>query len=282
MQVIWKKVGQTPLQALEELREREGIADDVPMTYAGRLDPLAEGKLIVLIGEECKQKDEYLGLDKEYEFEVLFGVSSDTGDVMGVVAENAIQNVKQPPLSALSTKVLNMRQFEGKYSCEYPAFSSKTVKSKKTGEIKPLFLWALEDRLDEIELPKKEVEIYKLELLCTSTMTQKEVLEKALAKIASVQKVEEELKRLGADFRRKAVTQSWRECSRTPLEHSQEMEFAVAKFRCVCSSGTYMRTLARDIASKLNTEGLAWSIKRTKIGKYKKLFSRFGVWTKQY
>ncbi len=281
MQTIWKRVGQTPLQALEELREREGIVADVPMTYAGRLDPLAEGKLIILAGEECKQKEKYLGLDKEYEFEVLFGTSTDTGDVMGIINKLKLRGpTPQSPQELLST--WSTKSFVGKYSCEYPAFSSKTVRSEKTGEIKPLFLWALEGRLDEIELPKKEVEIYKLELLCTSTMTQKEVLKKTLAKIVSVPKVEEESKWLGADFRREQVIQSWHEWSRKLLDHSRERELTLAKFRCVCSSGTYVRTLARDIARELDMEGLAWSIKRTKIGKYKKLFNRLGVWLKRY
>jgi len=55
------------------------------MTYAGRLDPLAEGLLLVLTGEECKNKEKYLGLDKEYEVDVLFGFATDTYDILGKV-----------------------------------------------------------------------------------------------------------------------------------------------------------------------------------------------------
>ena len=56
---VHKRWGETPLEALERLRAEEGIAADVPMTYAGRLDPAAEGLLIILTGEECKNKDAY-------------------------------------------------------------------------------------------------------------------------------------------------------------------------------------------------------------------------------
>ncbi len=275
MQVIWKKVGQTPLQALEELRIRESIDADVPMTYAGRLDPLAEGKLIVLIGEECKQKEKYLELDKEYEFEVLFGVSTDTGDVMGVIDDSQNTSSKRADWNFL-------KNFVGKYSCEYPAFSSKTVQSNRTGERKPLFLWALEERLNEIELPNKEVEVFRLELLSVNTITVDEVLEKALEKIVKVPKVAEESKQLGADFRRREVIKNWHKWSKKRFDHLSESEMRVVKFRCVCSSGTYMRTLAQDIAYELGTVGLAWSIKRTKVGWYKSLFGKFGVWVKQY
>lgn len=73
--LIYKHIGETPLEALERFRREQGIAADVPMTYAGRLDPMAEGLLLILLGEECKNKEKYLGLDKEYEVEVLFGIT---------------------------------------------------------------------------------------------------------------------------------------------------------------------------------------------------------------
>lgn len=43
----------------------------------------------------------------------------------------------------------------------------------------------------------------------------------------------------------------------------------IIKFRCVVSKGTYIRTLANDIAEKLGTVGHLVSLKRTKIGKFK-------------
>ncbi len=311
MQVIWKGVGQTPLQALEQLRERNGIATDIPMTYAGRLDPLAEGKLLILIDEECKQKDKYLGLDKEYEFEILLGTSSDTGDVLGIIKKSAgCNSISLRKLEKTIEKLL--QNFTGKYICEYPAFSSKTVRNKD-GENKPLFLWALEDRLGEIEIPKKEVQIYKLKLLsCASTMTRKEVSCGALAKISKVleatnsnseksKKKKEDSKKLGNNFRREMVIKSWHEWLESSLNHSPEEgsnshctnravqknnavydEVKILKFRCLCSSGTYMRTLAQDISKHLGTVGLAWSIKRTKIGRYKKLFNTFSFWIEKY
>ena len=81
--ILDKSVGQTPLACLEEWRRAAGVAVSVPLTYAGRLDPMASGKLLILIGEECKQKDSYLNLDKVYNFSALLGIESDTHDVLG-------------------------------------------------------------------------------------------------------------------------------------------------------------------------------------------------------
>ena len=76
--IAYKNIGETPLECLERHRKERSIDKDIPMTYAGRLDPMAEGLMILLVGEECKNKDKYLGLDKTYEFKILVGFSTDT------------------------------------------------------------------------------------------------------------------------------------------------------------------------------------------------------------
>ena len=80
--LLYKTVGQTPLECMELWRQTKPELKDTPLAYAGRLDPMAEGVLLVLIGEECKKQADYHNLDKEYEFEILFGVHSDSGDVL--------------------------------------------------------------------------------------------------------------------------------------------------------------------------------------------------------
>ncbi len=62
--IAYKELGETPLECLERMRIKHNIGQNTPMTYAGRLDPMADGLLIVLVGEECKKKDTYLGLNK--------------------------------------------------------------------------------------------------------------------------------------------------------------------------------------------------------------------------
>lgn len=250
MEIIWKEVGETPLQALERHREEAGIARGVPMTYAGRLDPLAEGQLLILIGGECKEKEKYLGLDKEYEVDVLLGLSTDTGDPMGLITASG-------PGNSWSIEQIQavLPQFVGKHTWAYPAFSSKTVQGK------PLFLWSLEGRIGEIEIPTREVEIYEIELLGSrSTKLREEVL----SKIASITPDNAESKRLGADFRREAVLKSWERM----FQEFPRTSWQVVRVRVRCSSGTYMRTLAERLGEALSIPALALSIVRTKIMVY--------------
>ena len=82
--ILEKEVGETPLIALRKWKEQNPEYKDVIASYAGRLDPMASGKLLVLFGEECKKQKSYTNLDKEYEIEVLFDVGTDTGDALGL------------------------------------------------------------------------------------------------------------------------------------------------------------------------------------------------------
>ena len=98
-------------------------------------------------------------------------------------------------------------------------------------------------------------------------------------KIETIPTVTEESKALGNDFRRIDVRKSWG----TFIKGVEpEAKYFIATFTCIASSGTYMRTLAELIANELHTCGLAYSIKRTKIGRYRKLPFGLGVWVQLY
>mgnify|MGYP000153282325 CR=1 FL=1 len=81
---IYKPVGLSPLDIINILKDKSPEYQDVPITYAGRLDPMAEGVLLLLAGDEVHKNEEYQKLDKEYEAEILIGFNTDTYDVLGI------------------------------------------------------------------------------------------------------------------------------------------------------------------------------------------------------
>lgn len=264
--VLDKKIGETPLSCAEDWRTTNPEYKDVPLAYAGRLDPMASGKLLILIGDECKNQTNYHGLDKAYEFSVLFGIESDSLDVLGrlttcITRDNELFDCVRlglAPRSAQSESSI-IDELVGNIELPYPRFSAKTVQGK------PLHMWTLEGRLNEIEIPTKESTIYSLALDRIETISKEKLVEQALEKINSIPEVTDPRKALGNDFRRVDVRQDWN----TILENKKlPEEFQIAHFSCIASSGTYMRTLASIIAGKLDTCGLAWSIHRTNIGIY--------------
>ncbi len=257
-----KKVGETPLETLEDWRKSLPELVSTPIAYAGRLDPMASGQLLVLIGEECKNQTEYHDLDKEYKVGILFGVSSDSGDVLGLVSENTNREVIEEKLREILLELIGSIEFP------YPIFSSKTVQGK------PLHTWTMENRLHEITIPTRKSDIFKLSLDRLYTQTRSEVTQNALNKIELIPPVTDPRKALGNDFRRPEVRVAWKKFK----ENGNESDiFYIADITCICSSGTYMRTLAEEVAKKLNTFGLAYSIHRTVIGRYNK---EAGTWSK--
>jgi tRNA U55 pseudouridine synthase TruB len=275
--MLEKAVGQTPLACMEAWRIESDTAANVPLTYAGRLDPMASGKLLVLIGEECKKKDQYLALDKTYEFSVLLGVGSDTHDVLGrltttlgegadalhegvnhgLAASSAPEGrVSAPELTTQLEQIC--RNLTGDIELPYPHFSSKTVQGK------PLHMWTLEGRLDEISIPTKTSTIYSLELNGIEPLSRTKVCDQARAKIDTIPEVTEQTKSLGNDFRRADIRKDWND-----IKHDDSLptEYSIAHFTCSASSGTYMRTLSKLIGEQLipMVPSLAWSIHRTRI-----------------
>lgn len=244
---IYKKEGQTPLEALELLRREKGIDPHTPMTYAGRLDPMAEGLLLILVGDECKKKDEYLGLDKEYEVEILLGIGSDTGDILGMV-KNGIKNMEMWDEGMVKEKI---QLLIGKRSEKYPMYSSKTVNGK------PLFVHTKEGNIEDVEIPEKEIEIYSVDFLGVSTISPHELVATAIDRI----------KKVKGDFRQNEIASSWEKLLQS-AEKGPIDNFSIIKLQVRSSSGAYMRTLAEKLGELLGTKALAWKIKRTKIGKY--------------
>ncbi len=241
----WKNTGETPLECLERVRKEEKIGASVPMTYAGRLDPMAEGVLIIPIGEECKNKEKYLGLDKEYEVEVLFGIETDTQDVLGLIKRINIDNVqkvagKKSKNAKDDINKIDFNKYVGKFTQEYPVYSSKIL--------------AMKEGLGSEEMPTKEVEIYSIEKLEEREVRGIEIAETILEKITLVT----------GDFRQGDIGEEWYAFG----EEFGSIPFKIIKLKVACSSGTYMRTLAERIGKDAGMGALAYSIKRTRVGEY--------------
>jgi tRNA pseudouridine(55) synthase len=236
---IYKNEGETPLECLERFRLEQPLYKDAVLSYAGRLDPMAEGAMLVLVDEENKNREKYLNLDKTYEVEILFGVKTDTGDILGLV-----QETKDIPTEKEVNEVLQF--FVGAFVQKYPSYSSRTVDGK------PLFQWAREGKLDEIKIPERTSEIYSIELLDKCFLKGEEILVQVKERIGKVK----------GDFRQEETISSWEKV----LEQRKEKSFPFIRIQVHCSSGTYMRTLSERVAEQLDTVGLAWSINRLGYG----------------
>ena len=247
---LYKNKGETPLECIKRFKKDNPDYGNEKMTYAGRLDPLAEGLLLVLVGEECKNKDKYLGLDKEYKVDILLGFSTDTHDILGKVTEvfnkTSVITVKTACPARGIQDLFN--SFVGKFFQKYPPYSSKTIKGKT------LFSLAKSGELKDEEIPEKEVEIKNIEILDERLISKKELEKYIESSVFSVQ----------GDFRQEEILKSWKDS----LEKSSLNEYQVISIKVICTSGTYMRSLANSFGIKIGIPSLALNIKRLKIGEF--------------
>lgn len=248
-----KAVGETPLSCAEAWRADHPDYKDVPMAYAGRLDPMASGKLLVLLGDECKHQTDYHDLDKTYEFSILLGIESDSLDVLGRLKTGEVTIVEEKAIREV------LKKWQGEIELPYPKFSAKTIQGK------PLHMWTLENRLHEIEIPTKTSEVYEIKLISIETMLRTDLAKAARIKIDTIPEVTDPRKALGNDFRRVDVRKDWENIANN---NNLPNSYQIINLKCIASAGTYMRTLASRIANDLGTCGLAWSIHRAEIGVY--------------
>lgn len=244
--------------ALENFRAKNKKYENIKMTYAGRLDPLVSGLLLVLAGEATKEKEKYLKLSKEYKFKILFGFATDTFDILGkVILSRRILDMDKKELGKSIQK--NLQFFRGEFMQSYPMYSSKPVAGK------PLFAHARAGRV--VKSPKHKVKVMSLKFLSIGAISRKKLLENIERRIAKVKGPARNAKNIafaGGDFRQKEILKIWRE----KLAKGGGERFFTADFHIKCGSGTYVRAIANDLGKRMRTPSLALSIKRTKIGKW--------------
>lgn len=238
---LYKQLGETPSERLERLRIQRPEYARETLSYAGRLDPMAEGVMITLVGSANKMRDAYLDMSKEYVVDILFGFSTDTYDVLGRIMETG-------DTSAINKKDIEqgLNEFRGHVAQEYPPYSSKTVEGK------PLFQWARESALGALVLPKKTVTVYDIEL---------QGLYK-LQEPALLAYIEHGIEKVHGDFRQDEILAGWKRALRS------QREFPCATVKVSCSSGAYMRSIAHSLGQNLGVPALALHILRTKVGDY--------------
>lgn len=240
---LYKNLGETPRERLERLRADKPFYEKEVLSYAGRLDPMAEGVMLALVGQANKRREEYLDLSKEYTVDILFGFSTDTYDILGKIMNTG------DAASVTKEKIeKSLNQFRGDLQQEYPPFSSKTVEGRS------LFDWARSGAIGELVMPKRSVQIFDISLVAMYKVNEVTLLNFIESSIAKVE----------GDFRQEEILINW---------HRQLSAKNARSFKCVtikvsCSSGTYVRSIAHQLGQELGVPALALHILRTRVGDY--------------
>lgn len=213
------------------------------MTYFGRLDPMAEGVLLIGAGEETKNRDKYLNLPKTYLFDILWCFETDSFDILGLITKIGLaEDFSEERLKKFIDKL------SGKRRQKFPRFSSKPINGR------PLFEIAKAEGIAEADLPSKEIEIYKVEYVEERVISDSDLERNIIQKISRVK----------GDFRQKEIVRKWQDF----FENYPPRFFHVSRVRIDCSSGTYIRGIIHSLGKKMATGAIALRIIREKVGEY--------------
>lgn len=253
---IYKPAGYTPLQTLETFRAQKHIPADISLTYAGRLDPMAEGLLLVLAGEAVHRKDEFLKQDKTYVVTALLGVETDSFDLLGMpkIRKNAGRSLDSGTEAGMTGGGLGeekiqcvLQSYIGEKTFPLPLYSSPPVDGK------PLFQHAQQNSLQAQNTPTRTTTIYSCTLDALGT-AHSDALLTYLHKTSSS---------IHGDFRQTATLKAWEDL----LAAHTTLQSITCTVRC--SSGTYIRSLVQDLGTQLGTAACVYTLLRTQVGTYK-------------
>ena len=246
---IYKPIGQTPNELIEIYKKENKHVKKV--SFAGRLDPMARGTMVLLVSEECKMHDKYIAHNKTYEFEVLYGFKTDTFDVLGILNE-----YHNPEKFKKNIESLRLDKYVGKTRQEYPPYSSIVVNKK------PLWEWSKLGLIDSIRpLPSKEIEIYEFEEIPYNSP------------IDSYEKLQEKIKNMiyslseinQPKFRVLEINTMWNTYFKSYKHELTGLKPIIKKYRAKVSSGTYIRSLSNQIGNEIGCGAIALDIHRTQI-----------------
>jgi tRNA pseudouridine55 synthase len=205
--LIDKPAGITSHDVVDKLRR---ITGERTIGHAGTLDPFATGLLIVAVGRDAtKHLQKYVGMDKEYEAEIVLGETTPTLDP--------------------ESEVIDVSKKEG----------HRIVVTK-----------------DELKAAMKKL---------TGEIGQVPPMHSAIKKGG---KKMYELARQGIDMKlepRPVTIHEFKHTSKPEVDYRLPVTISA---NIICSSGTYVRALARDLGESLGSSGHLSALRRTKIGKY--------------
>lgn len=229
MIIIEKLTGYTINQFIEKYKKDNNIKK---LCFCGRLDPMARGKVLLLIDEECKIMPKYLSLDKTYQFEICFGIQTDTDDFLGIIENisetNLFEEFKDDLIKYISL-------FENNnYNQKFHKYSSKKVNGKTIRN----------QDLDVI--PTHKVKIYKSNILGFNKYEYNSFINSIIDNINTIDK--------NKDFRQSEIINQWKNIKRGYI-YSLKVELKV-------SSGFYVRQFVRDLSNAFEYPMVVYDINR--------------------
>jgi tRNA pseudouridine55 synthase len=235
------ELGSTQAVAAVKRNLRQAGLGKVKVGHGGTLDPLASGILPIALGEATKLCGRMLEASKEYAFTIRFGSETDTLDLEGkIIAESAVR-----PLLAAVEAVLP--RFTGRVEQVPPAYSALMVDGERAYD---------RARAGEVvELKARTVTVHSLAIKSSPSLSRGGGSPSGLTE---------------GEVAPHSPSTTPAAPSRSPSPSKLGEEYSLNEVTLIAdvSKGTYIRSLARDIARALGTVGHVTMLRRLRAGPF--------------
>lgn len=253
---IDKPLGWTSFDAVKRIRgaltRRLGIKK-IKVGHAGTLDPLATGVMIITTGRATRRIEELQAGVKEYVATLAIGATTPSFDLetdidavypTGHVTEESLRSV--------------LAQFTGRIEQIPPGYSAVKIDGERA--------YQKIRRGDEPELKPKVLVIDSMELLSFTPAcpdNDNDATDADKPAVNDANDANDAEKADAADGNTDTMINSRHIHRRVNALHGR---LATAQIRVVCSKGTYIRALARDIGAALGSGAHLIDLRRTRVG----------------
>lgn len=244
----WKPKGMSPNEHLSLIKEELGFTGK--SCYTGRLDPMASGQMIYLIDEMTKNRERYMNCDKTYTFYIVCGFSTDSLDCMGNVQEINL-NYDKEMYDTMRKNIQSGKYLQ--YTQTMPSCSSYKAKSNVTGEKKPLWEWKLLNRLDEVDIPTKDIQLVSMETFGQTISSVDSYIDQICKDIRSVTSFPKD--------QLDPIIEKWQIIK----DKNSDRKLRLIKCTATVPSGTFVRYLADMIGKDVGIPCHAFDITRTEF-----------------
>ena len=227
------------VSAVKRVLRQGGYGKGIKVGHGGTLDPLATGVLPIAVGEATKLAGRMLDSDKVYDFTIRFGVQTSTLDAEGeVVAESNVRPTREALEAVLP-------RFTGPIDQVPPAYSALKIDGERA--------YDLARAGEEVVLASRRVTIHSL---ISSP-------ERGGGPFASANGGGGGP--LGESLAEAPLHPQPAACGPPPRAGEARQDITLTAH---VSKGTYIRSLARDIALALGTVGHVTMLRRIKAGPF--------------
>ena len=235
--IVDKPLGPGSTQVVSAVKRalRQGGYGKFKVGHGGTLDPLASGVLPVAVGEATKLAGRMLDSDKVYDFTIRFGAQTDTLDAEGVVIATSDVRPTRGDVEAV------LPRFTGPISQVPPAYSALKVDGERA--------YDLARAGEDVVLASRDVTVHALHSSPIRGGGPAKLVEGQPSSTAPA-----------------AAPPPPADAGGPPPRSGEDLQEVTLTAHV--SNGTYIRSLARDIAAALGTVGHVTMLRRTKAGPF--------------